>query len=214
MKYLLLLIPIFLIANSDGKIQKQIYKGEKIASVFCETAKLPPFKEDINSTINALKASAACPNLSNFKLKLVAIYLQHKAQKKEYIKVPKDAKCPVCGMFVKKYPKWSVLMVLDGKKYYFDGVKDMLKFYFYDKDFKYDRDKIEKVLVQDFYTLEAIDATKAYYVVGSNIYGPMGKEFIPFKSKKEAQNFLNEHKGEKILRLKDITLDILKAQDN
>ena len=39
------------------------------------------------------------------------------------------AKCPVCGMFVNKYPKWTaVIETSDGTNYYFDGVKDMMKF--------------------------------------------------------------------------------------
>lgn len=104
-------------------------------------------------------------------------------------------------------------MEIEGKNYYFDGVKDMLKFYFYDADFKYDRSKISKVLVRDYYTLESIDARDAFYVTGSNIYGPMGNEFIPFKTKKEAMTFLNDHKGEKIVKFKDITFEMVENLD-
>ncbi|HGZ71081.1 MAG TPA: nitrous oxide reductase accessory protein NosL, partial [Nitratifractor sp.] len=73
--------------------------------------------------------------------------------------------------------------------------------------------KIEKVQVSDFYTLEAIDAREAFYVVGSNVYGPMGNELVPFKSEKEAQNFMQEHKGKKILKFKDITPQIVMGLD-
>ena len=98
-------------------------------------------------------------------------------------------------MFVYKYPKWAAHMVVNGKDFYFDGVKDMLKYYFFDKDFKYDRNKISKVEVRDYYTLESLNATKAFYVIGSKIYGPMGNELIPFKTQKEAENFINDHGG-------------------
>ena len=47
------------------------------------------------------------------------------------IEVPEDAKCPVCGMFVSKYPKWVAQIKIKMDIYhYFDGVKDMMKFLF------------------------------------------------------------------------------------
>jgi len=41
--------------------------------------------------------------------------------------VPARAKCPVCGMFVAKYPDWTAsARFKDGTTYYYDGPKDML----------------------------------------------------------------------------------------
>ena len=31
---------------------------------------------------------------------------------------------------------------------------------------------------------------KAFYVIGSNVYGPMGEELIPFKNEDEAKKFM------------------------
>ena len=40
-------------------------------------------------------------------------------------------KCPVCGMFVAKYPDWvAKVRFADGQTAFFDGVKDLCKFYF------------------------------------------------------------------------------------
>ena len=39
-----------------------------------------------------------------------------------------DVKCPVCGMFVAKYPNWVGMIHFKGDKYlYFDGAKDLFK---------------------------------------------------------------------------------------
>ena len=36
--------------------------------------------------------------------------------------------CPVCGMFVAKYPEWIAAVVFkDGHAHYFDGAKDMFQ---------------------------------------------------------------------------------------
>ena len=209
----MLLLSFNLNANTiNAKLAK---KGAKIASVFCDKSKLPKNSQSIEDAIAKIKSSSACKNLSDSKLKAVAAYALNSNTSKvsKAIAVPKSAKCPVCGMFVSKYPKWVALMNVGGKHYFFDGVKDMMKFYFFDGDFKYDRGKIRKIKVTNYYTLEPIDAKKAYYVIGSNKYGPMGNELIPFSTKKEAQNFLNDYKGEKIIRFNQITPKMVMALD-
>lgn len=92
-------------------------------------------------------------------------------------------KCPVCGMFVAKYPDFLAQVVFkDGSHAFFDGTKDMFKYYFNLKKYapKKSPQDISAIYVKDYYTLEPIDGCKALYVAGSNVYGPMGKELIPF----------------------------------
>ena len=221
MKKALFAISIFTIALysqelSPSAIKKLEFKGQKIAKIFCQQDKLPKTQDNIDSLIAKISTSKACGEISVSKIKAVAYYLKsHDKPKATTFDVPNHSKCPVCGMFVYKYPKWATHMVVDGKDFYFDGVKDMLKFYFFDEDFKYDRDKISKVEVRDFYTLESLNATKAFYVIGSKIYGPMGNELIPFKTKKEAKNFITDHTGELIEFSKvtpEMVLDLDKRQ--
>ncbi|NIU56508.1 MAG: nitrous oxide reductase accessory protein NosL, partial [Phycisphaerae bacterium] len=99
-------------------------------------------------------------------------------------------KCPVCGMFVAKYPDFAAQIIFkDGSYAFFDGAKDMFKYYF---DLtKYNRSKtvadIDSIYVTDYYDLKWIDAYKAFYVQGSDVYGPMGREIIPFEKKEGAE---------------------------
>lgn len=121
--------------------------------------------------------------------------------------IPKNARCPVCGMFVAPYPHWVARIVRKGKPtLYFDGVKDMMAYYFHPG--KYGGHKVgpdDKILVRDYYTLKSIDGRKAYYVGGSDVWGPMGNELVPFSSKGAAKSFLADHKGKKILAFGQIT---------
>jgi len=128
---------------------------------------------------------------------------------------PKD-KCPVCGMFVAKYPDFIAVVTFEDKtRAFFDGVKDMMKYYFnlqkYNPSKK--RDDITQIHVTDYYSMELVDGFKAFYVVGSDIYGPMGKELIPFEKEGDAKEFLNDHKGKALLRFQDITDDLVKRLD-
>ncbi|MBI5580566.1 MAG: nitrous oxide reductase accessory protein NosL [Deltaproteobacteria bacterium] len=128
---------------------------------------------------------------------------------------PKD-KCPVCGMFVAKYPEWvAAVTFADGSAVFFDGVKDMMKYRF--NMAKYAPGKtaadIRAIHVMDYYRLEQIDGRKAFYVAGSDAYGPMGKELIPFEKEAEAQEFMRDHKGKAVLPLEKIDLPLVMGLD-
>lgn len=128
----------------------------------------------------------------------------------------KGDKCPVCGMFVAKYPDWLAYAVLaDGKLLYFDGPKDMFRFAadpsHYLSGFK--KEQITALYVSEFYSLKPLPAQAAFYVMGSDAYGPMGQELVPLASQAEAETFRKDHKGKRVLRFGDITPGLLKALD-
>lgn len=125
-------------------------------------------------------------------------------------------KCPVCGMFVAKYPDWVAQIIFkDGAVFFFDGAKDMFKFYFNLKRYSPKR-KVEDIgglYVTDYYSLLPINGFSASYVIGSDVYGPMGRELIPFGKYQEAIEFRRDHKGKEILNFKDITPAVVKGLD-
>jgi len=205
---LLLLNFTFAEELSSAKLERAIKKGEKVAKNLCDTSKLSTITGSFELVSETLTKEKPCGALSAKNQKALAYYLasnQENNQTNNHIDVPKDAKCPVCGMFVHKYPKWSALMVVKGQKHYFDGVKDMMKYYIFDADFPYKREEIEQLKVSDFYTLKEIEAKEAYYVIGSDVFGPMGDELIPFESEEGAKNFMGDHKGDKIVKFDEIT---------
>jgi len=213
---LLLLNFTFADEVSSVKLDRAIKKGEKVANNLCDASKLSTITGSFELVSETLNKEKPCGDLSAKNQKALAYYLsqnQESNQTKIQIEVPTDAKCPVCGMFVHKYPKWSALLVIEGTKYYFDGVKDMMKYYIFDVDFPFNRAKIEQFEVSDFYTLAAISAKDAYYVIGSDIFGPMGDELIPFKTKESAENFMRDHKGDKIVMFDAITDKLVMGLD-
>lgn len=189
-------------------------KGKKIYEAMCKQDKHPEFNS-VGEAKKYIIDNKLCKPLKANMQQAVAIYLYDPilaANKDKMIKVPEDAKCPVCGMFVSKYPKWVAQIDVSQKHtHYFDGVKDMMKFYFNPSKFNHNHKKsdISKMIVTDYYSLNAIDAKSAYYVIGSNIYGPMGEELIPFKNEKEAKEFSQSHAGKKILKFEEIKEEIL-----
>jgi len=198
------------------KIEKLAQKGARIVKVLCDKKKLPQMQSSFNTLTKDIVVSKACRPLSKSKLEAVAYYIQqgkHSHTKTQHIHVSAKDKCPVCGMFVSKYPKWVSMMKVSDKTYYFDGVKDMMKYYIFDGDFVYDRKAISSLLVSDYYTLKAIPAKEAFYVLDSDVYGPMGHELIPFESHAKAKVFSSEHHGKAILTFDAITDKIVMALD-
>jgi copper chaperone NosL len=131
--------------------------------------------------------------------------------------VPKPTDvCPVCGMFVAKYPEWvSTVVYRDGFAAHFDGVKDLFK-YLLDLG-KYapgrSRDDIAALAVTEYYGLKRIDAREAWFVAGSDVLGPMGHELVPLASAADADEFLSDHSGTRILRFDEVNPQLLQDLD-
>ncbi len=117
-------------------------------------------------------------------------------------------RCPVCGMFVAPYPEWIATIVLnDGTQVFFDGCKDMFRYYF--KLSQKERDDIKKLYVTEYYTTVFYPVSEIFFVLGSDVYGPMGKELIPVAGKSNAETFMRDHNGRQILTFDQITEDLL-----
>lgn len=125
--------------------------------------------------------------------------------------INKDTRCPVCGMFVAKYPHWiAILQMSDGSVEGFDGVKDMMAFYFSPEEFtQKERGAVVEIRVKDYYTQAWLDGKSAFYVRGSDVLGPMGHELIPFATKPAAENFVKDHKGKELLSFELITASMI-----
>jgi nitrous oxide reductase accessory protein NosL len=119
-------------------------------------------------------------------------------------------------MLVSKYPNWvAVVTWKDGHAHFFDGAKDMFKFLHDLPKFApgHRKEDIAAIYVTDFYNLERIDARKALFVVGSDVLGPMGHELVPLANKADAEDFLKDHKGKKILAFDRVSAEIPGAID-
>ncbi|RQW76985.1 MAG: nitrous oxide reductase accessory protein NosL [Geobacter sp.] len=129
------------------------------------------------------------------------------AGERKPVKPSKKDKCAVCGMFVSGYPDFAAqILFKDGSSAFFDGTKDMFKYYLNMKRYnpaKKEAD-IDSVYVMDYYGLAPIDGQTAFYVVGSDVLGPMGKELIAFRKEADAKAFKKDHKGKKIVSFKEV----------
>lgn len=109
-----------------------------------------------------------------------------------------ELSCGKCGMFPAKYPKTQAQIIFsDGLMTPFDCSKCMFGFIFTLAHFdpKHSVNDIAHVWVRDFDSSEWIDAKTAFFVAGSDVPGPMGKDLFPFAQESAASGFQKKHGG-------------------
>jgi len=195
---------LYAVEYSQTIKDKKIYPlGEKIYTKKCNKITSFSSKDALASQIQK-----KCSKLKPQYIQALSIYLwdkqlSTKTQEVAMKAVDKKEKCPICGMWIYKYPRWVAQIQLKDSHLSFDGVKDLMKYYFNQNT--YDAQSRVKIVVRDYYSQKAIDAKVSYFVIGSDVYGPMGEELIPFSSLDEAQTFLMDHKAKKVVKFSDIT---------
>lgn len=128
---------------------------------------------------------------------------------------PKDT-CPVCGMFVSLYPDWvATVLYKDGHAHHFDGPKDLFKYLLNLPKYApgHAQTDIAAMGVTDYYNVNRIDARSAWYVIGSDVLGPMGHELVPLTTQAEAEEFQRDHQGKRIVRFGEVTPALLEQLD-
>ncbi|ODU49147.1 MAG: hypothetical protein ABS92_06655 [Thiobacillus sp. SCN 63-374] len=126
--------------------------------------------------------------------------------------VPAAARCPVCGMYPARYPRWAAQTIFkDGAAHYFDSPVNL--FDFLHKVSRYDRrytlDDVAVSYVRDLESGRWIEAGQAHFVHGSEVTGPMRTADLPvFASRTAADAFARQHRGT-VLTAADMTPRLL-----
>ncbi len=117
-------------------------------------------------------------------------------------------------MFVANFPDWAAVITFkDGSQAWFDGPKDLFTYLLDLRRYAAKRQAtdVAAILVKDYYGLKHMDGRKAFFVSGSDVMGPMGKELVPFATEADARGFLKDHKGQQVLSFAAITAATLKS---
>jgi nitrous oxide reductase accessory protein NosL len=100
----------------------------------------------------------------------------------------------------------ATVLYRDGHVHHFDGAKDLFK---YLQDLPrwapgHQAENIQAIGVTEYYGLTLIDAREAFFVIGSDVLGPMGHELVPLETQEDAQEFMLDHRGRAILRFDQV----------
>lgn len=115
-------------------------------------------------------------------------------------------------MSVSRHPEWAAEVIYeDGTIVYFDGPKDLFRYLRHPDRYAGERrgSKIEAALVTAYYDRTSVPAREALYVVGSDVVGPLGAELVPHGSREDAEEFLLDHQGERIVAYHQVSDGLL-----
>lgn len=127
----------------------------------------------------------------------------------------KHDRCHICGMVILNYPGAKAQVFVQGEK-------DPLKFCSVKDGFVYvlqpeNARRAVAFWVSDFGNKQdlplhekMLKAQEAFFNVGSDVRGAMGKSILPFAAKEEVQAFTKEHEG-KIVKYSEVNLELLKS---
>jgi copper chaperone NosL len=134
-----------------------------------------------------------------------------------------SGQCPVCGMIVGGNLKSTTTygykdghivgfagvaaaVFKDGTVKGFEGARCLFIYNTVPKRFGIDVNDIAHRYVSVFDTRKTIDVENSYFVLGSDINGPMGKDLIPFSALKVAEDFKSNHGGKRIVQMGKVEL--------
>ncbi|HHW63492.1 MAG TPA: hypothetical protein GX403_05960 [Rhodocyclaceae bacterium] len=128
--------------------------------------------------------------------------------------IPTEARCPVCGMYPARFPRWAAQIIFkDGDAHFFDSPVDLFMFLDKPQSFGAERSAAEAaaIYVADFRSGTWLPARQAVFVRDSRARGPMrGPDLPAFAAESAAQTFIAEQGG-RMLRFDQIDASVVEG---
>ncbi len=117
-----------------------------------------------------------------------------------------DHDCRYCGMPSDDYPQYNALaLTAEGDSLFFCSTRCLLLTHLESGQAV----NLERLFVTDYYEQEKVAAPQAFFVAGSDVIGPMGRDLIPHASRAAAEEFRQDHRGTAIYPFDSLDLPLL-----
>jgi hypothetical protein len=114
-------------------------------------------------------------------------------------------RCALCGMRVDRNSLWRAGLVdAAAVERIFDTPKCLLRFRLGEGG----RGARDAWMIE-YYSGERRPAEDLYYVIGSDVRGPMGRDAVPIEGRERAERFREDHHGERVLAWREIDAAIV-----
>ena len=122
------------------------------------------------------------------------------------MQVSAQDRCPVCGMKVIRYPKFSCAIQLkDNTTYYFCSTGCMLRSWTHPEIYLGTMPTLlKRPVVKEYFSGQQVDARDIIFVSGSDIIGPMGPALVPVLDEHYLEVLKKRHGFKNIFILKNL----------
>jgi nitrous oxide reductase accessory protein NosL len=124
--------------------------------------------------------------------------------------IESNKKCPLCGMYPARYPKFNCQIVFkDGGYEAFDSAIGLLVYLHFPDKTGMELKPVAGIYFKDYLKGGWLEADRAFFVTGSEIRGPMGVQFLPVDSEQAAEELKKQGQGKDIIHFKMINRQYL-----
>jgi copper chaperone NosL len=119
---------------------------------------------------------------------------------------PKAERCSKCGMLVADHPRWIAGVVdASGRPQKFCSPRCMFAWLRGDRGVG-----AHDPWITEYYSQKRMPIEQVFFVMGSDVIGPMGKALVPVEERSAAERFQQDHHGTRILKADEVTSALLK----
>ena len=118
--------------------------------------------------------------------------------------VAQTARCAHCGMRVDPAGAFTSGASDAGQTLAFDSNKCLLRY-------RLDHPSMHDAWVTDYYARTHVALERAFFVIGSEVIGPMGADLVALGSRADAERFLRDHHGAALHPSAEITAEIVRS---
>jgi hypothetical protein len=118
--------------------------------------------------------------------------------------VAQSLRCAHCGMHVDPAGAFTAGATESGHAIAFDSNKCLLRY-------RIDHASISGAWVTDYYGRTHVALESAFFVIGSDVNGPMGPDLVAHGERANAERFLRDHHGTALHPFSEITAEIVRS---
>jgi len=108
-------------------------------------------------------------------------------------------RCDLCGMRVDSTSGWRAGgRAASGEALAFDTPKCLFRRH-------HERGAVSEPWVIEYYSQARRPARDLFFVIGTDLEGPMGRDLVPVAGREAADRLLREHHGERVLSFDEVT---------
>ncbi|HEY8429684.1 MAG TPA: nitrous oxide reductase accessory protein NosL [Sandaracinaceae bacterium] len=112
-----------------------------------------------------------------------------------------QSRCALCGMRVDPRSGWRAGGRSARGELVFDAPKCMFRMHH--------REGLRDLWVIEYYSQERRPARELYYVIGTDLEGPMGRDLVPVAGRENAERLMRDHRGERVLSFDEVTAAVI-----
>jgi nitrous oxide reductase accessory protein NosL len=114
--------------------------------------------------------------------------------------------CPLCNMYPARYPRFNCQIVFnDGSYEAFDTSIGLILYQLFPEKTGIKPKPVSRIYFKNYLETSWLEADKAFFVVGSDIRGPMGVQFLPVDGRQSAEALKKQVNGKDIIHFKEIS---------